>query len=126
MEAHGVSFGNAPAPGTAPRASGMSYLGNSFNPNSPTYQAASRACRKYAVASPVTPAIAAEVETEQLKYADCMRSHGVANFPDPGTNGGFPIRKSIDENSSIYEHAESACEGLFVLPKPPGSSGSRG
>lgn len=28
--------------------------------------------------------------TGLLPYASCMRSHGVANFPDPGGNGGDP------------------------------------
>ena len=28
-------------------------------------------------------------QSEQLELAQCMRSHGVANFPDPSPEGGF-------------------------------------
>ncbi|MGB9113640.1 MAG: hypothetical protein WCF24_13055 [Acidimicrobiales bacterium] len=120
MRSHGVSdFPETVAPARALSANpSMQYLGNSFNPNSPTYQRASAACEKYAVASPVTAAGAAKVAAEQLKYAHCMRSHGVSDFPDPSANGGFPIPKSIDENSSTYRAAESACKGFLFLPRP--------
>jgi len=46
-----------------------------------------------------------------LQYSECMRAHGVTNFPDPqgdqlsklGPNSG------IDTNSSAFQAAESAC-----------------
>jgi hypothetical protein len=95
----------------------MSYLGDSYNPNSPTVQAASAACQKYAVASPVSPAVAAQVQDEQLEFAQCMRSHGEPDFPDPSASGGFSIPNSIDENSSIFQTGVQKCGGF---PKPPG------
>jgi hypothetical protein len=27
-----------------------------------------------------------------VRYSDCMRSHGVSNFPDPAPGGGFDVR----------------------------------
>lgn len=47
MRAHGVSdYANPIVPGAAPRGGGVNrYLGNGFNPNSPTYQAACAVCR---------------------------------------------------------------------------------
>ncbi len=121
MRAHGVTgFADPPAPGTTSSGSNspgtMTYLGNSFNPNSPIIAAAERACRKYADASPVTPAGAARVQAEQLKYAACMRAHGEPDFPDPSPNGGFSIPSSVDENSPAFQAAENACKSLQFLP----------
>jgi hypothetical protein len=127
MRSHGVS--NFPDPSaTPPSASpsgGMSYLGDSFDPNTPTYEAASAACAKYANASPVTPAGAAQVLAEQLRYAQCMRAHGVPDFPDPSPSGGSDIPSSIDQNSSAFQAAQNACKTLLPsLPGLPGSSGN--
>ena len=129
MRARGVvdfpdPVAHPPAPGSAPPGK-MTYLGDSFNPSSPTYQAASAACRKYAVAEPVTPAGAAKVQAEQLKYARCVRAHGEPNFPDPSANGGFAIPNSIDDDSPTFKAAERACTKLQPrLPGLPDSSGS--
>ena len=69
----------------------------------------------------MTPAAAAEVQAQQLKYASCMRSHGVADFPDPSATGGFVMPKSIDERSAVFERAWNACKKL-----QPGFSGPPG
>jgi hypothetical protein len=103
----------------------MAYLGDSFNPNMPTFQAAERSCQKYAVglATRVTPAGAAKVEAQQLKYAQCIRTHGVSDFPDPSANGGFTIPNSVDQNSSFFQAAERACKNfLRGVNRPPGVS----
>ena len=129
MRSHGVpNFPDPPNPLPNPSASPPgtnSYLGNGPNPNSPTLQAGERACRNYAVAEPVPPAVQAQVESQHLRYARCMRAHGVPDFPDPSSTGGFTMPKSVDENSPIFQAAESACKGFAPLPPgPPDRSGS--
>lgn len=50
-----------------------------------------------------------------LKYAECMRSHGIAGFPDPFENSqqiGFNIT-GIDQNSSRFKSAQKACQPLL-------------
>jgi hypothetical protein len=52
-----------------------------------------------------------------LRFASCMRSHGVANFPDPTTSGGsvsFSLKSSsgINPASPAFEAAQSACGSL--------------
>jgi hypothetical protein len=58
--------------------------------------------------------------TQALAYAECMRENGIAEFPDPDSNGGFEIRvqqgSSMDRSNPQYQAAEEACESL----KPPG------
>jgi hypothetical protein len=55
-------------------------------------------------------------KTSGLAYSQCMRSHGITNFPDPGSNGGISISGGpgvINTNSSQYLAAEQACKSLL-------------
>jgi len=92
---------------------------NDLNPNSPTYQAAQKACQKYASGG-TTPADQAQQLTQALKYAACMRSHGVTNFPDPMVvNGQIEFNGSGIGRSPDYQSANTACQSLLS-----GTSGS--
>jgi len=54
-------------------------------------------------------------QPQGIKYADCMRSHGVPNFPDPTTSGGgINIKKSsgINPASPAFELAQATCVAL--------------
>ena len=61
--------------------------------------------------------------TKALAYAQCMRSHGVPNFPDPtfqtGPNGGVGVgirignNSGIDPNSPAFQEAQKACGSIF-------------
>jgi hypothetical protein len=55
---------------------------------------------------------------DALKYSQCMRSHGVANFPDPNTGGGISISSGsgIDPASPQFQAAEKACREYFPAP----------
>jgi hypothetical protein len=55
-------------------------------------------------------------KTSGLAYSQCMRSHGITNFPDPDSNGGISISggpNAINTNSSQYLAAEQACKSLL-------------
>jgi hypothetical protein len=50
-----------------------------------------------------------------VKYSDCMRSHGVRNYPDPATGGGSPQPTSeINQQSPAYQSAHKACAHLHA------------
>jgi hypothetical protein len=55
-----------------------------------------------------------------LAYSECMRSHGVTNFPDPNSQGQLQIQggpgTSLDPNSATFENAQKACQSK--QPKP--------
>jgi hypothetical protein len=58
------------------------------------------------------------VTTAQLvKFAQCMRSHDIKNFPDP-VNGGFSFSgvgpDRIDPQSPTFQAAKAAC--IFLVP----------
>src|ERR1700759_1827375 len=56
-----------------------------------------------------------------LKLAQCMRAHGVSNFPDPDSGGGINIRvgSGIDPQSPAFQAAQKACRADM----PPGAGG---
>lgn len=52
-------------------------------------------------------------QSEELRLAQCMRSHGVPNFPDPSSTGGLLNAVSaagINTRSSTYQAALGACK----------------
>jgi hypothetical protein len=81
------------------------------DPSSPQFQAAAKACVSLRPAG-VTPAQQAQQLAAGIAYAKCMRSHGVANFPDPdpSTGDSFDLQ-GIDVNSSQVQSADKACGG---------------
>ncbi len=57
-----------------------------------------------------------------LAFSECMRSHGVPNFPDPGSRGGLNIGgTSINPFSPSFKAAQGTCNKLL----PGGGPGSR-
>jgi hypothetical protein len=61
-----------------------------------------------------------------VKFAQCMRSHGVSAFPDPGASGKFTIDQiangsSLDTSTPAFKQALSACKSL----EPAGFTGGR-
>ena len=59
-----------------------------------------------------------------VKFAECVRSHGVSEFPDPGASGKFTIDgivngSSLDPNTPTFKQAISACQDL----EPAGFTG---
>jgi hypothetical protein len=54
-----------------------------------------------------------------LRFASCMRSHGVPNFPDPSAGGGFDIASTINARSPAYIAARQMCTNLLPGPIAP-------
>ena len=62
---------------------------------------------------------------EAVAYSQCLRSHGVPNFPDPvqTPSGGYGYRTpGIDPNSAAFQGALQACK---ALPSPWNSNGQQ-
>jgi hypothetical protein len=121
MREHGVNV-STPAGGSGPiRITGS---GSASNPHA--LEAAQNACKAYQPKGRrqnLSPAEKAAAEDAGLKFAQCMRSHGV-NVPNPTTSssGGFGIQiHSVNPNGPAFQAAQKACQGL--LPKPPGGKG---
>jgi len=48
-----------------------------------------------------------------LAFAECMRSSGVPNFPDPNPRGGFDLGAGIDPMSPAFKAAQTICRKLL-------------
>jgi hypothetical protein len=50
-----------------------------------------------------------------VAYSACMRSHGVSNFPDPGSDGQVPKgdAQQFGVSSSQFRAAQRACQHLY-------------
>jgi hypothetical protein len=55
------------------------------------------------------------IRTSFLAFSECMRSHGVPNFPDPSTGGGIHITQGsgINPFSPAFKAARVDCEKLL-------------
>jgi hypothetical protein len=62
----------------------------------------------------LTPAQQAQNLKQALKYAQCLRTHGVPNMPDPSSDGAFNINASsgINTQSSQFQAAQQACQSV--------------
>jgi hypothetical protein len=59
------------------------------------------------------PAAAASGPKSALAFAECMRSHGLPGFPDPGSDNRFSIGTGVDPGSSQFSAAQKACRSLL-------------
>ena len=53
---------------------------------------------------------AGSVSSAAVRFADCMRSHGVPDFPDPGPNG--VDLAGVDTQTPAFQSAHQACTPL--------------
>jgi hypothetical protein len=59
-------------------------------------------------------------QDKAVKFAECIRGHGVPHFPDPDAKGDFVF--GIDVSPAVWKRAVDACKDL----EPPGAlSGKR-
>jgi hypothetical protein len=75
--------------------------------------------------SSAKPSASVDPKTAMLAFSQCMREHGVTNFPDPQANGSLTIsfdasKGDVDPNSPTMQAAQTACEAL--MPKSSESS----
>jgi hypothetical protein len=88
------------------------------NLNSPQYRKAQEVCRSLLPqgytgqgGSPTGGSLTPQQQAQFLKYARCMRTHGLPNFPDP-TSSGLTL-SGIDPNSPRFQAAQKACRSLL-------------
>jgi hypothetical protein len=118
MRSHGVA--NFPAPVISPGS-----IAIRIDPglaNSPHFKSAQAACQHLIPGKPSTPQIGAQQQADYLKAAACMRSHGIAGFPDPvfpaPGDVAFRLPTGMDANSPQFEAAREICEKLIPAGLP--------
>lgn len=123
MRSHGLPNFPDPQQGTGGVQLTLS-KSSGINPHSSTFRSAQAACRKYApggktTGQPLSPAM----QRKFLAYSQCMRTHGVPNFPDPKFSGGAAQLQlqGIGPGSPGFDKAQRACESML-----PGKVGGPG
>lgn len=103
--------------------------GQEFSPRK--VREATADCRAKTGGGPREPTDAekTELRDQALKFAACLREHGV-DVPDPGSGngGGLLLRRGaagIDPNSSTFKKAEAACRDLMPTLGASGSPGGQ-
>ena len=119
VRAHGVP--NFPDPKITTHANGVS-VAIGINPSisgNPHFKSAQQACSKLLPGGgpggegnrQITP----PEQSQYLKAAACVRSHGVPNFPDPTFSGGgvHVSHQGLNESSPAFKTAVHDCESLI-------------
>jgi hypothetical protein len=125
MRAHGVP--NFPDPGSN-RSGGMVIQARAGTPqnvtvngvsvNAPAFQSAMRSCRSKLPGGGAPPQLSARRKAAILKFAQCMRAHGLTNFPDPtfAADGRIGLKVAathgLDPSSPAFQRAQAACGPL--------------
>jgi hypothetical protein len=73
--------------------------------------------------TPINPADQAKHYQQALKFSECMRAHGVSDFPDPSASGGIRISGNgpsggLNPNSPTFSAAQRACQKYQFQPSP--------
>jgi hypothetical protein len=96
--------------------------------DSPAIKSAQAACKRFLPngGAPPKPLSAAE-QQRFIRFAQCIRTHGVPSMPDPVfAGGGAQIRlggPGVNPRSPAFQAAQKACQSLLPIPKfggPPG------
>ena len=101
-----------------------------LNPDSQQFKDAQNACKQYLPnGGNLSPEQQAQQQQNALKFAQCMRAHGVdVPDPKPGT-GGFVIQgnasgngngPNINPDDPKFQAAQKACQGLLGDPSTGG------
>jgi hypothetical protein len=99
--------------------------------DNPKFEAATHTCRHLlpdgGPGVPPSPAVLQLIQTDMLEFANCMRSHGVRDWPDPTLDRGRsvfdPQAVGIDTSSPQISSKIHTCEHVFPasIGIPPGA-----
>jgi hypothetical protein len=77
---------------------------------------ATAACGGLPFVSAAKPAPTLNPYQASLAYSQCMRTHGVPDYPDPGSSGAVSIyagsSSDLNPNSAAFQAAKQACQSL--------------
>lgn len=130
MRAHGVPNFPEPQISTSPGGGSVKMAVPASIGENPKFKSAQQACRKLlpggGPGGEGNHQISPQEQSQYLKAAACIRSHGVPNFPDPTFSGGgvHIEHQNLNESSPAFKAAVHACESLIPGGVHGGSSAS--
>jgi hypothetical protein len=126
MRDHGIDM---PDPKTGANGNVMIQAGpaGKLKPGDPAFERAQKACEHFLPQRQnMTPAQEQEAQERMLKFARCMREHGI-DIPDSAASGG-PVRiggpgSDVDPRDPAFQRAQKACmkdaPGPILAQKTP-------
>lgn len=114
MRANGVPSFPDPGSGPGPQTSQVS-------PQSPAFQTAQKACQKYLPNGGQPHPVSEADRKRALAFAECMRTHGEPDFPDPALTASnttplldlrgllFTVTPGLNPTSPAFQQAASDC-----------------
>src|SRR5262249_15689084 len=110
MRTHGI----ADYPDPKPTDSGVALPAP--DSGSAEFAAAEKICKKFLSGS-INPTEQAQAQARLLRYAECMRKHGVVDFPDPDNSGRLPSSfRQIDSGTPGFVAAKKSCADVLRRP----------
>jgi hypothetical protein len=112
MRAHGVTGFQDPTLKRSARGVGVSQGVSASVAQSPAFNSANQACQKLlppGSQGPSNQPVTAAQHGQMLKFAACVRAHGVPDMPDPATNGVFDLPPRINQNAPAFQSAIKHC-----------------
>jgi hypothetical protein len=126
MHSHGVPNFPEPQISTSPSGASIRIAVPASVGGNPKFKSAQQACRKLLPGGGPSnqPVVSPGEQSQYLKAAACIRSHGVPNFPDPTFSGGgvHIEHEQLNESSPAFKAAVHDCESLI----PGGVRGGSG
>ena len=123
MRANGVP--NFPDPRSGPNGGGVGWPGGGpvmvssdvlqimgQRLSGPAVAAAGKVCKEYMAPSGPPPSMSESQRQAAIAAAECMREHGVPNFPDPTFSGGgerINLGPGLNPQSPAVEQAAKSC-----------------
>ena len=121
MRANGLS--GFPDPREGPNGGGVGFPGGLIVTGSdsmvvmgvpfsgPALLHAEKACKEYLPPGGPPPAVSERQKEAAIANAECMRKHGVPNFPDPTFSGGSinAALGGVNAQSPAFKQAAAAC-----------------
>ncbi len=117
MRSHGVA--NFPDPIVAGKQ--VSLILTPSIAGSPRFKPAQAACQRLLPGRQTGAGFTTQQQADYLKAAACMRSHGIAGFPDPNISGGsvtFPLPPGMNSKAPAFEAAREICQKLIPQGLP--------
>jgi hypothetical protein len=112
MRSHGVPGYPDPQVSVSAGSLSVGISPGSADPNSPAFKSANRGCHHILPNGGMQSGPGGnspQQQAQDVAFADCMRSHGVPGFPDPGRDGVFTLPATINEQAPAFVRAQNAC-----------------
>jgi hypothetical protein len=112
MRSHGIpDFPDpSPSPGGGVAFQMNGGAGSDLDKRNPRFVTAEQDCRALLPgAGQSPPPLSPQKIAAEVRWARCMRAHGLPGFPDPNSQGAFDSSR-FDESSPAFRHASTVCK----------------